>query len=150
MVRLFRFGSAWTVAAAPEAVRDVLIDLEHYPSWWAQVRAVAKLGPDDARVLCRSALPYTLDLVLHAVSRELPRVEVDIDGDLVGWAAWSITPAPVGSRMEFEQEVELVRMPAAAIALGRPLMAWNHQRMMTGCRVGLERRLDLLSSSGTT
>lgn len=150
MHRRFRFESAWSVGAPPGAVRDVLVDLEYYPYWWPQVRAVAKIGPDDARVLCRSTLPYTLDLVLHAVSRELPRIEVEIDGDLVGRAAWTVMPEGEGSRMQFEQEVELVRMPSVAIALGRPVMAWNHRRMMAGCRAGLERRLARSSSAGPT
>lgn len=139
--RHFRFDSAWTVPAAPDAVRDVVVDLEHYPTWWPQVLAVAKLGPDDARVLCRSALPYTLDLVLHAVCRDLPRVEVGIDGDLRGWAAWTMTPEGAGTRMEFAQEVELLAAPSALVALTGPVLAWNHRRMMAGCRAGLERRL---------
>ncbi|SDC12305.1 polyketide cyclase [Nocardioides lianchengensis] len=80
----YAFADAWHLDAAPEAVRDVLVDLERYPEWWPQVRAVASLGPDEAWVVCRSTLPYTLDLVLRAVSRELPVLEVAVAGDLRG------------------------------------------------------------------
>ena len=69
-VRSFHFESTWEVAAPLADVHSVLVDLEHYPDWWPQVLAVAKLDDDTARVLCRSVLPYTLDLVLGAVHRE--------------------------------------------------------------------------------
>ncbi len=131
----------WYVDASPARVRDVLVDLEHYPAWWPQVLAVASLGPDDARVLCRSVLPYTLDLVLHAVSRDLPTVEVAIDGDLAGFARWTLDASGAGTDMAFEQSVE-VTGPAAVLArLAGPVGRWNHRRMMQGGRAGLERRL---------
>lgn len=137
----FRFTDHWMVPAAPDVVRDIIVDLEYYPTWWPQVRAVASLGSDDARLLIRSTLPYTLDLVLHAVSRELPELRVEIDGDLRGWACWRLSPVADGTAMGFSQEVELMRLPRLAVAAARPLLRWNHARMMTGCRAGLARRL---------
>jgi len=122
-------------------VRDTVVDLEHYPDWWRQVRAVVRLGPDDARVLCRSTLPYTLDLVLHAVSREAPVLEVAVSGDLHGTVRWRLTPEPGGTRMDFEQDVEVVGALAWASVVARPLLAWNHHRMMAGCLAGLRARL---------
>ena len=137
----YSFRGTWTVAAAPEAVHDVLVDLERYPDWWPQVRAVAKLGPDDARVLCRSALPYTLDLVLHAEHREPPLLETTISGDLDGVVRWRLVPADGGTRMEFEQDVRVGRLLGLASYVVRPLLAWNHHRMMDGCIAGLRARL---------
>ena len=111
------------MTAAPVAdVAETVLDLERYPEWWPQVLAVAKLGPDTARVLCRSALPYTLDLVLDAVSREAPVLEVAVSGDLDGWVRWTLTPVDGGTRTDFAQEVAVngalavgvVRRPAAA------------------------------------
>ena len=90
MRAVHEFRGEWTVAAPPDVVRDVIVDLEHYPDWWPQVVAVASLGPDDARVLCRSSLPYTLDLVLHAVSRSGPVLEVAVSGDLDGTVRWRL------------------------------------------------------------
>ncbi|HEU4811995.1 MAG TPA: SRPBCC family protein [Nocardioides sp.] len=137
----YSFRGTWTVAAAPEAVHDVLVDLERYPDWWPQVRAVAKLGPDDARVLCRSALPYTLDLVLHAEHREPPLLETTISGDLDGVVRWRLVPAAGGTRMEFEQDVRVGRLLGLASYVARPLLTWNHHRMMDGCIAGLRTRL---------
>lgn len=138
----FEFRDAWSVAADPVVVRDVLVDLEHYPAWWPQVVAVAKIDDDTARVLCRSTLPYTLDLVLVAVHRGPTLLETRIEGDLVGSVRWRISPDGSGTRLDFGQEVEVDRPVLRVAARGvRPLLEWNHHRMMAGCRTGLDQRL---------
>jgi hypothetical protein len=144
----FEFRASWSMPAPPEAVAAVVADLEHYPDWWPQVVAVASLGPDDARVLCRSTLPYTLDLVLHAVSRDLPRLQVDIDGDLRGSAAWTLSPEGAGTRMDFAQAVDPVGLPTWLVKVARPVLAWNHERMMAGCERGLRAALRSPGRSG--
>ncbi|MFJ2756004.1 SRPBCC family protein [Nocardioides sp. NPDC087217] len=131
------FTEKWMIPSPPDAVRDVLVDLERYPEWWPQVRAVAKLGEDDALVVCRSTLPYDLEIVLHAVSRDLPTLEVGLGGDLDGFARWTLTAAPGGSRMVFEQEVVVDGLLGLASMLLRPVLTWNHRQMMLGCRNGL-------------
>ena len=121
----------------------VLVDLEGYPSWWRQVRAVAKLGADDALVVCRSALPYTLDLVLHAVHREPHLLETTISGDLLGVVRWRLAADAGGTRLDFEQAVRVrSRVLALASYVARPVLAWNHHRMMRGCLDGLTGVLD--------
>ena len=137
----FAFRDSWEVAAAPEDVHDVLVDLEHYPDWWPEVVAVASLGPDDARVLCRSRLPYTLDLVLHAVNRSPGVLEVEVSGDLIGSVRFDLAPVPGGTRLDFAQEVRAPGWLGAASYVAGPLLRWNHDRMMRGCRQGLSARL---------
>ncbi len=141
MVHAYAFTDAWHVAAPVDEVAAVLTDLEHYPQWWPQVRAVAKLGPDTAWVRCRSTLPYTIDLVLDAVSRTPPVVEVALSGDLDGFARFGLTSTATGTRLDFRQEVTVGGLLALASYVGRPVLAWNHDRMMAGCREGLARRL---------
>ena len=137
----YEFRGSWSVAAAPARVAEVLLDLERYPDWWPQVVAVASLGPDDARVLCRSALPYTLDLVLHAVSRGPALLEVAVSGDLDGTVRWRLSQEPSGTRLDFEQRVAVGGLLGAASYVLRPLLTWNHDRMMRGCLDGLRSRL---------
>ncbi|TIC86760.1 polyketide cyclase [Nocardioides sp. GY 10113] len=137
----YRFASTWTVPVRAERVADQLLDLAAYPSWWPQVRAVARLGPDSARLLCRSTLPYTLDLVLEAVSRDLPTLEVRVAGDLDGWVRWTLTPVGDLTRMDLRQEVTVGGVLAVASVPARPLLRWNHRRMMAGCERGLRARL---------
>jgi hypothetical protein len=143
MRRHFRFSGRWLVASPPERVAEVLVDLAEYPCWWPEVRAVASLGPDDARVLCRSRLPYTLDLLLHAESRTVPELRVAVDGDLRGRVGWRLLPGGhEDTWLELEQEVEVVgRLLAAVSPVAAPLMRWNHAQMMRGGVSGLRARL---------
>jgi carbon monoxide dehydrogenase subunit G len=146
--RGYAFSGTWSVDAPPAQVQEVLVDLEHYPEWWPQVLAVASLGPDDARVLCRSALPYALDLRLHAVRRDPGRLEVALSGDLEGRAAWQLTDLGGATRLDFEQEVTVGGWLALASPVLRPLLRWNHARMMCGCVEGLRDRVTAAGRSG--
>lgn len=141
-MRAFRFESTWDVAAPLADVQAVLVDLEHYPDWWPQVLAVSKIDDETARVLCRSTLPYTLDLVLGAVHREPALLETTISGDLSGEVRWRLSAVPGGTRLDYDQEVDVTGRAAqlAARPLG-PVLRWNHERMMRGCRDGLALRL---------
>lgn len=141
MRRAYAFSDSWTVDARLPLVQEVLVDLEHYPEWWPQVKAVASLGTHDARVLCRSALPYTLDLHLHALRREPARLEVAISGDLDGLASWRLTDLGGRTRLNFRQEVSVGGWLAFVSPVVGPLLRWNHVRMMAGCLAGLRDRV---------
>ncbi len=139
----FHFDDSWSVAAAPDAVADLVADLAGYPDWWPQVLAVAAGGVDRARVLCHSRLPYTLDLVLTRRRREPPVFEVEVAGDLTGWVRITVLPAGTGARLHFEQEVWVRGARAVAARLVRRPLEWNHEQMMLGFRNGLQARLGL-------
>ena len=141
MTRTFAFRDSWEVRASPADVHDVLVDLEHYPDWWPEVVAVASLGPDDARVLCRSVLPYTLDLLLHAVNRSPGVLEVGVSGDLRGSVRFDLVPVEGRTRLDFAQEVRAPGWLGAASYVAGPLLRWNHDRMMRGCVAGLRSQL---------
>ena len=146
MQATYTFSGTWDVPAPPAAVHAVLVDLEHYPDWWPQVVAVASLGPDDARVLCRSALPYTLDLVLHAVSRSPSRLEVAVSGDLSGSVRFSLAPVGGGTRLDLAQDVRVGGLLGIASSVFSPVLRWNHHRMMAGCVAGLaQASMELMS-----
>lgn len=138
----FSFRAQWVLAAPADVVQAVLVDLEHYPEWWPQVVAVAKIDDDHARVLCRSRLPYTLDLVLTAVRREPRLLESRIDGDLEGVARWRLEELGGATRMDYHQEVVVSRgRLRPTVGLLRRVMVWNHEQMMRGCLTGLRHRL---------
>jgi hypothetical protein len=147
MASRYSFRDTWFVRAPVERVHRALIDLEHYPQWWPQVVAVAKAGEDDAVVLCRSALPYTLELRLHAVSRDLPTIEVTLDGHLRGYVRWTLLApsrgdAPSGTWLRWEQQVSVQGWLAPLSTLARPVLRWNHAKMMASGRAGLQARLE--------
>ena len=139
----YRFRASWEAPASPDQVHAVLVDLEHYADWWPQVRAVASAGPDDALVVCRSLLPYDLELHLHAESRDPRVLRVGIDGPIRGHATWRLTPTDSGTRLDFDQEVHAVaRAFRWASYLAKPVLAANHAWMMRGAERGLTSRLD--------
>jgi hypothetical protein len=132
------------VAAPPPTVYDVLEDVATYPQWWPQVRAVADLGEETALVVCRSALPYTLEMSLRPVVRDRDAgvLTASLDGDLVGRCTWRTLPAPGGATdLRFEQEVTTPGTRLRALArVARPVLELNHAWMMRGARRGLAGR----------
>jgi len=136
------FRASWESAATPARIHEVLLDLEHYVDWWPQVRAVASAGPDDALVVCRSLLPYDLELHLRAESRDSALLRVRIDGPIRGFAQWRLAATGVGTRLDFEQRVQAVTtMLRWASYVAKPLLAANHTWMMRGAQRGLQERV---------
>lgn len=142
-VTSYHFSHHGVVGAPRQRVHEVLLDVFGYVDWWPQVRAVASLGPDDALLVCRSLLPYDLELRLHAVSRQVDRLEVAVDGPLSGWVRWSLAEeGPTCTRLGFEQQVQVAGRPlVVASYVARPLLLANHRWMMRGAGRGLRRRL---------
>jgi Polyketide cyclase / dehydrase and lipid transport len=138
----YTFRGSWTVPFPLERVHALLVDLERYPEWWPQVRAVASLGDDDALVVCRAVMPYSLNLVLHAERRDPTHLETSLTGDLEGVVRWYLSDLGTRTRMDFEQDVQVTgRLLRFASGSARPLLRWNHDRMMRGCLEGLHARL---------
>lgn len=141
----FVFRHSWTVPADPSATFAALADLAHYPRWWPQVRAVASISADDAHVLIRSAAPVTLELDMHreVVDERSGVLATVLDGDLVGWARFTLHPdGPGRTRARYDQEVILAKAPLShAPAFLHPLMRLNHAWMMRSGERGLARAL---------
>jgi hypothetical protein len=140
----YRFDSLWHLDAPLDRVFAALADIEGYELWWTQVRRIHRLDADTGRVLIRSLLPYTLDLVLTRAVQDEPRgiLRVDIDGDLQGWCAWQITAEGAGTLARFSQEVEVTvpMLQRAPLAI-RPLLRGNHAHMMRSGERGLRTYL---------
>jgi hypothetical protein len=142
--RRYEFSSSFNLAAPRKRVHEVLLDLELYGDWWPQVRGVGKIDDDRALVVCRSALPYSLELQLTKVSEALDLLEVSIDGPIRGWARYRLAEdGPHATSLRFEQEVYAeARMMALASYVVKPLLTWNHHRMMAGAEQGLRAKLE--------
>jgi carbon monoxide dehydrogenase subunit G len=137
----YSFREQWHVPAPRAQVHAVLADVEGYVAWWPQVVAVADLGGGRGLVLCRSVLPYTLELVLTERRNEPGVLEVQVEGHLEGTVAFALAEDGRGTRVSFRQDVVVRGWLAPASRLARPALVWNHQRMMRGCREGLARRV---------
>jgi len=140
----YRFDSHWSLPAPRDEIFEVLADVGGYPSWWPQVRAVARVDDDTAHVVARSLLPYSLDMVLtRAVEDRASGVlEARIAGQLDGWSRWTLSQSGARTAMHYEQEVTTPgRAMRAASSVARPVLVANHTWMMRGGREGLLRHL---------
>ena len=143
----FSFHHRWSLPAEPERVVAALADIEHYPRWWPQVRSVDRIDDESGRGRVRSLLPVTMHLVLtrEVEDREGGHLRVALDGDLVGWAQWSVdTARGDGSKVTvavFEQEVRVAARLHRAATLTPFVLRANHAWMMRQGRRGLAREV---------
>ncbi|WP_249040333.1 SRPBCC family protein [Streptomyces chryseus] len=128
-----------------DAVRRALEQVDAYPRWWPQVRAVTRLDENTGVVRVRSFLPYELVVAVREKRRapEAGVLEVAISGDMDGWARWTVRPRGAdGTRAVYEQEVEVRKTLVRRLAVpGRPLLIANHALMMRGGRRALAAAL---------
>ncbi|WP_278258979.1 polyketide cyclase [Nocardioides convexus] len=137
MRRVFEFVDRWEVPAPPEEVAAVLVDLERYPRWWPQVRAVAKARPGHRL----GVLP--LGAALHAgpgARRRVPHAAGRGGGPERGPGGLRPLHAdrgggrhPAGLRAAGER----ARVARRRVVRRPGVLTWNHARMMAGCRSGL-------------
>jgi uncharacterized protein YndB with AHSA1/START domain len=141
----YRFLSIWDLPGPPDTVYEILGRADDYPRWWPQFREVASLDVATGTARIRSFLPYDLVMTVRE-SRRDPRarvIEATLDGDLEGWARWTVTPHGGGSRAVYEQEVEVRKRLMRLLAVpGRPVFRANHALMMRAGRRGLTARLE--------
>ncbi|MEV3855668.1 SRPBCC family protein [Streptomyces sp. NPDC050095] len=137
----YRFRSVWVLPAPPDAVYAALEKAEEYPVWWPQVRSVTPLDDTSGVAVFRSLLPYELTVVARERRRDPAAgiLEIEMSGDLDGWARWTLRARPVGgTRAVYEQEVEVCRPLMRRFAVpGRPVFLANHAWMMRGGHRGL-------------
>jgi hypothetical protein len=143
-VHRYRFRTEWHIAADADRVYAALADVPRYPSWWPEVRATRELADGAGEIRCRSMLPY--DLVFTA-SREIEDpvtrvLRAHIVGDLIGTSEWTIAANGAGTLAVFDEDVRVGKTAVrAAGRLARPVLRFNHDRMMRSGERGLRRYL---------
>ncbi|MEU8882329.1 SRPBCC family protein [Streptomyces hydrogenans] len=140
----YRFRSVWRLAAPPDRVYAALARAEDYPLWWPQVRAVVPRDDTSGTARFRSLLPYDIEVTARALRHDPDArvLEVRLDGDLDGWARWTLTADGTGTHALYEQEVEVrARLLRLLAVPGRPFFRANHALMMRGGRRGLAAHL---------
>jgi quercetin dioxygenase-like cupin family protein/uncharacterized protein YndB with AHSA1/START domain len=143
--RPYVFVDEWDVAAAPEAVFDVLADAQTYPLWWRPVYLdVESDGParvgSQSRQHFKGRLPYHLHTI--SVITELEpsrRIAADVTGDLRGRGVWTLTPVERGTHVRFDWQVHADRKLLQVLTPAlRPLFRWNHNWAIKAAMRGLE------------
>ncbi|UIR16913.1 SRPBCC family protein [Streptomyces spinosirectus] len=141
----YRFGSLWTLSAAPAIVYEALERAEEYPRWWPQVREVTRLDDTTGIIRIRSLLPYDLRFTARATRRDRAAgvLEIAMSGDIDGWARWTVTAAGTGTLARYEQVVDVHKPLLRRLAVpGRPVFRANHRLMMRAGRRGLAAHLE--------
>ncbi|UUU20723.1 SRPBCC family protein [Streptomyces sp. DSM 40750] len=136
----YRFRSLWNLPAPPTAVYDVLQRAEDYPHWWPQVRDVIRIDDTTGTIRIRSALPYDLAFTAREVRRDRAAgfLEIEMAGDLDGWARWTLAADGTGTLARYDQEVDVTKPLLRRLAVpGRPVFRANHALMMRAGRRGL-------------
>jgi quercetin dioxygenase-like cupin family protein/uncharacterized protein YndB with AHSA1/START domain len=144
-MRPYVFIDEWDVAAPPQAVFDAIADSRSYPRWWrpvyleVQADAPPRLGT-VSRQHFKGRLPYRLHTRSVVVELDSPRrIAADVDGDLRGRGAWTLTPSPHGTHVRFDWQVyadrKLLRVLTPVL---RPLLRWNHNWAIARAVDGLE------------
>jgi hypothetical protein len=90
-------------------------------------------------------LPYDLVLLARRVVEDpVTRVlRATLEGDLVGTSEWTISSDGAGTLAVFDEDVRVGKAAVrAAGRLARPVLRFNHDRMMRSGERGLRRYLD--------
>ncbi|NHN57231.1 polyketide cyclase [Calidifontibacter sp. DB0510] len=135
MNRRFIFHSEYDLPGPPARVFDALRDVDTWQRWWPQIREIERYDERRGRVLIRSFLPLSLDLILteSVVDQSDRRLRADIAGDLVGWSQFHVKPGnDGGTRLIFDQvSVVTKRGAATAAPFFRMAFVANHRVMMS-------------------
>lgn len=136
----YQFRSEWRLSAPPADVFRALAELDDYPTWWPEVRAVRWLSADARRLVCRSLLPYDLNFTVCRPKRDQHAgiLQARLDGDLEGTSRWTITASLGGTLAVFDEEVVVNKSLLRRLApIARSAFAGNHRLMMNHGRRGL-------------
>ena len=136
----YRFRSEWHLNAPPDDVFQALAELDDYPAWWPEIRAVRPLSEDARLLICRSLLPYDLKFTVRRSRRDQQAgiLEAGLEGDLEGFSCWTITASSGGALAVFDEEVIVNKTLLRRLApIARPAFRGNHSLMMRHGRRGL-------------
>jgi hypothetical protein len=137
----FRFDRAWHFEVTPAELWTTLSLTDRYCEWWPWLRSFTLDTGDGedaletgrtARVVIQAPLPYQLHCTVHVVDA-VPeaRLVTMVDGDVQGPARLDLRAVAGGTEARLAWTFELRAPLLRALAvLGRPAMAWAHDRIV--------------------
>lgn len=153
----YYFISEWEFAARLSEAWSAILNSQDWPKWWPGVLAVTPVKPsagtgDMRRYAMRSVLPYTLEFDMEVVEIA-PRVRLAgrAHGEVEGTGVWTFAALSAtaditgerGCRVRYEWDVRTVPLWMNVLApFARPLIKWNHDRIMVAGARGLARHLN--------
>ena len=138
----FRFDRVWHFDVTPAELWSTLSHTERYREWWPWLRTFEIAGGDEgdevlatgrtAHVVIQAPLPYQLhcDVRIDDAVRD-QRLVTTVDGDLHGPARLELRAVEGGTdaRLAWEFELRAPMLRTLSI-IGRPAMAWAHDRIV--------------------
>jgi uncharacterized protein YndB with AHSA1/START domain len=138
-LRPFTFDRTFTFTAAPEELWAAFTRTGDFRRWWPWLREFSGDGlvpGGRSNCVVRAPVPYTLRFTVTVRALEPGRlVEAVVDGDLAGPARLEVGAGPAGdggstARLAWEMELRRPMLRAAA-RVGRPVMEWGHDWVVT-------------------
>jgi hypothetical protein len=134
----YRFTDDWYVAADPQTARDLLRQVEKWPTWWPSCLSVVPAAPQDpratgeaARYTFQTRLPYRMSFQADVVREEPMALETTVVGRVRGEGRWRLDPVLGGARLHFDWLVDpQVPWMRLLSPVARPVFIWNHASVM--------------------
>ena len=142
----YAFLTVWRLPAPPEAIFDVLEDVEALPRWWPSVylRVTPVAGRERTYDLhTKGWLPYTLRWRLTATRNERPRhLGIEASGDFEGTGLWTLVPDGAGTEVRFDWRIRAEKPLLRRLSwLLKPVFSANHAWAMRRGEESLRREL---------
>ena len=142
----YAFLTVWQIPAPPDAVFDVLAEVEALPRWWPSVylRVTPVEGREGAYDLhTKGWLPYTLRWRLESTGRERPRrLAIAASGDFEGEGVWTLVPRGDATEVRFDWRIRAEKPLLRRLSwLLKPAFSANHRWAMARGEESLRREL---------
>ena len=134
-------SGTWPPRARPSSTRSPRP--APIPQWWKPVYIDVEATGDpevgkESRQHFKGRLPYHLHTRSRITRLEAPHaIEADVDGDLRGHGAWTLTEIPGGTHVRFDWQVfadkPLLRLLTPIL---RPAFRWNHAWAIARAQAG--------------
>lgn len=146
----FDLVTIWRIGASLDAVWDAIARPAGWPTWWRGLEGVVELDRGGAngienlqRFVWKGVLPYRLTTVIRTIRFEpLRMIEGEASGDVAGTGIWRFATRDGLTVVRHEWRVRATAPWLLVLAtVARPLVCWNHGKIMEWGAQGLARRL---------
>jgi hypothetical protein len=151
----YHFRTEWRFSAPVERVWAVVLDIEHYPSWWKNFRRVKLIRGDGKSIgsviecEVRGSLPYSLTYSLEVVeATEYRQLLLRSTGDLIGAGRWEFVPLGRDSATAtYYWDVATTNPILNLVApLARGALARNHEQVMANGYAALRPHVEAVQA----
>jgi hypothetical protein len=147
----YHFVTIWQVKASLKEVWDIIIDVNHLPTWWPAVIKVKEIQKGDENGVnkiveqtWKGILPYQLILVACITKVDyLKSIELTATGNLEGQGKWTFKEENGIVILQYDWQVTTTQTYLNVLGvILKPVLAWNHDVIMKWGEQGLVKKLN--------